>query len=60
MQTYSIIRHFFKKANQTVETGLTLAEAQEHCSADNASSRHCDAETAEANPGVWFDGYTEE
>ena len=58
--TYKIIRHHFNRENEVIETGLTLEEAQEHCSDPNTSSRTCDDETAEANPGTWFDGYTEE
>ena len=52
--SYKIIR-FYKEdgfpgpARETIKTGLTLEEAQEHCQRDD---------TREA--GVWFDGYDEE
>lgn len=52
MNTYEIFRSFepsLKRENETIKTGLTLEEAQEHCS---------DPNTREA--GVWFDGYREE
>ena len=50
--TYKIERHYAPNQNrerETVKTGLTLEEAQEHCN---------DPNTREA--GIWFDGYTEE
>lgn len=56
---YKIVRHYYPKGrnswgepnhrpNRTIETGLTLEEAQAHCS---------DPETRKE--GEWFDGYTE-
>ena len=48
MTTYKIIRFRFGKENQTIQTGLTLEEAQAHCQ-DN-----------ETHGDGWFDGYTEE
>ena len=51
---YKIIR-FYKEdgfpgpARETIKTGLTLEEAQEHCQRDDTREE-----------GVWFDGYTEE
>ena len=50
--TYKIVRFYHpskKKANETIKTGLTLAEAQEHC---NDESTH--------EEGHFFDGYTKE
>ena len=52
MATYKIIRFYYPsqdKANEVMQTGLTLDEAQEHCN---------DPSTRE--DGVYFDGYTEE
>ena len=52
--SYKIIR-FYKKdgfpgpARETIKTGLTLEEAQEHCQRDDTRLE-----------GVWFDGYDEE
>jgi len=48
METYKIIRFFFKGENEVIKTGLTLEEAQEHCSREDT---HGDG---------WFDGYDEE
>ena len=48
--SYKIVRFFRDgRPRQDRERGLTLEEAQEHCS---------DPSTREE--GVWFDGYTEE
>ena len=52
MTTYKIVRSYHPSLNQpseVIDTGLTLAEAQAHCS---------DPSTRE--PGVYFDGYDEE
>jgi hypothetical protein len=54
MKTYRIIRVYYpgkepKKFRRTIKTGLTLEEAQKHCS--DPSTR---------KEGVYFDGYTEE
>lgn len=52
MKTYKIIRFYapgIDKDNETVKTGLTLEEAQDHCR---------DPDTRE--DGRWFDGYNEE
>ena len=63
--TYKIIRGFFSDdfGNEVIETGLSLAEAREHCSNPETSSRSCTdpelvALTEERGP--WFDGYEEE
>ena len=50
---YKIVR-FYKDSNHQdhnkgIKTGLTEAEAQEHCQREDTHER-----------GVWFDGYTEE
>ena len=52
MTTYKIVRFYApgqNKDNETMQTGLTLEEAQEHCQ---------DPDTRVS--GVYFDGYTEE
>jgi len=57
--TYKIVRHYADhRARRTIETGLTLEDAQEHCNDPETSSRTCTDENAEG--GDWFDGYTEE
>ena len=52
MKTYKIIRFYREENNpghhSTIDTGLTLEEAQEHC-------RNPETSTAE-----YFDGYEEE
>jgi len=58
--TYSIIRFHFDKPNETLREGLTLEEAQEHCSDSETSSKTCSLETSLANPGQWFDGFSKE
>lgn len=49
-KTYKIVR-FYKDHNdqEIIQTGLTLEEAQAHCTRDDTHEK-----------GVWFDGYTEE
>ena len=62
MKTYTIVRGFFDGEREVIATGLTLAEAREHCQDPETSSRTCSPETA-AHVGedrVWFDGYDEE
>jgi hypothetical protein len=50
MSTYKIVRHYraADRDSAVVKTGLTLEQAQEHCSRDETRS------------GDWFDGYTRE
>ena len=48
MATYKIRRFRFQGNTTTVKTGLTLEQAQEHCSQE---STHGEG---------WFDGYEEE
>jgi hypothetical protein len=67
---YKIVRSFLgpivngshQSYKRTIATGLTLEEAQRHCSSKETSSRT--ATSAEAirrtrKRGPWFDGYTE-
>jgi len=62
MSTYKIIRGFFDGDREVIATGLTLAEAKEHCQNPETSSRTCSDETAqEVGIGrVWFDGFEEQ
>lgn len=63
METYKIVRMHFEGDTVTMQTGLTLEEAQEHCRDPETSSRTCTSEEACAyteNHGQWFDGYEEE
>lgn len=63
---YKIVRHFFNSdrapRRRIVKTGLTLAEAQAHCSDPETSSRTCTTRAARRRTeqyGAWFDGYEE-
>lgn len=63
--TYEIVR-FYQDADtptEVLETGVTLAEAQEHCNDPETSSRtatSAEADTRTETMGAWFDGYREE
>jgi len=65
MATYRVKRMFFRddRRARTIVSGLTLAEAQDHCRDPETSSRTCTSATklryTERN-GQWFDGYEEE
>lgn len=61
--TYRIERHFFKGERETIATGLSLEDAQEHCEDPETSSRTCSTREGLERTrkfGPWFDGYTEE
>lgn len=65
MITYRIIRFHANSydLNYQVADGLTLAEAQEHCTdPETSSSTATEPETVAytAANGPWFEGYTEE
>ena len=48
--SYKIVRFFHNdKPKRIMQTGLTLEEAQEHCSREDTHKE-----------GIWFDGYTKE
>lgn len=53
--TYKIVRMFYNGDHrQTIETELSLEEAQEHCRRPDTHGGSTDDGTA------WFDGYEEE
>lgn len=59
MDRYKIIRFYAKGSNRTVESGLTLEQAQEHCNSPESSSNTCTTRTGRnrtAKRGPWFDG----
>ena len=60
---YKIIRFYQDRyGSRTIETGLTLQEAQAHCSDPETSSSTCTTPAAKRTTrrnGEWFDGYTE-
>lgn len=65
MATYKITRFFQdpRNASQTIHTGLTLDEAQEHCRDSESSSSTCTLPQNVARTeqfGAWFDGFDEE
>jgi len=49
--SYKIVRYYrdLNKRSRVQQRGLTLEQAQEHCSRDDTRKEN-----------VWFDGYTEE
>ena len=60
---YKIVRNYkdsYRK--RTIDTGITLEEAQAHCSDPETSSSTCTTAAAKRitrRNGQWFDGYTE-
>lgn len=57
---YRIIRFKFHGKSRTIKTGLTLEEAQAHCSDPETSSRTAKSAKSKAitrRIGPWFDGY---
>lgn len=62
MTTYKIVRSYFKAGRRTIRTGLTLEQAQQHCSNPETSSSTCTGSKARQRTwrmGPWFEGYTE-
>ena len=62
--TYQVTRKFFNNhPDEAVSEGLSLEDAQEHCSDDETSSRTCSEPENVARTekfGPWFDAYEEE
>ena len=61
---YKITRMYFREGvpDQTIKTGLTLDEAQEHCSDRETSSSTVTSKAGRERTrkyGRWFDGYEE-
>lgn len=67
---YKIVRQYYGKPGTygrahrkfTIATGLTLEEAQAHCSDPETSSRTCTTAAKRRitrQHGEWFDGYQE-
>lgn len=61
---YKVIRHYQRPGapNRTVRSGLTLEEAQAHCSDPETSSSTCQRPENRRRTrklGPWFDGYSE-
>lgn len=61
--TYKIVRVYFEGSNRTIDRGLTLEEAQEHCRDPETSSSTCTSAAGlkrTRERGKWFDGYEAE
>lgn len=61
-EKYQIVRRYFKGGKRVISTGLTLEQAQEHCSDPETSSRTCTNSAGRARTrrkGPWFDSYEE-
>jgi len=61
---YRIVRHYFRAYpnKRIIRRGLTLAEAQAHCSDPETSSKTATSAAARRRThllGPWFDGYEE-
>lgn len=63
---YKIVRMYQRESSRqyrrTIKSGLTLDEAQAHCSDPETSSSTCtrsDRRRITEQRGPWFDGYTE-
>jgi len=61
---YKIVRMYLHKDStihrRTIETGLTLSEAQAHCQDLETSSRTCRRDRYHGQYDHWFDGYSEQ
>jgi len=61
--SYKIVRSYFEGGRRTIETGLTLEEAQAHCQDPETSSSTCTSYAGRNRTkrmGKWFDGYDKE
>lgn len=59
---FDIVRMYFRGGRRIIARGLTLAEAQAHCSSPETSSSTATSAAARrrtARLGAWFDGYQE-
>jgi hypothetical protein len=59
-EKYKIVRMYEKGGHRTIERGLTLAEAQQHCRNPETSSKTATGSRARARTqhhGPWLDGY---
>jgi hypothetical protein len=63
--SYKIVRFYFDAGirKRVIERGLSLEQAQAHCSDPETSSKTCTSKVGRERTrrvGDWFDGYTEE
>jgi len=60
---WKVVRYFYDGGHRTIKSGLTLAQAQKHCSDPETSSSTATGAAARRitrQHGRWFDGYTED
>lgn len=60
---YRIIRYYSTRGKRVINSGLTLEQAQAHCSDPETSSRTCRKATNRQRThrvGAWFDTYAQE
>ena len=63
MERYKIVRMYFRGGRRTINSGLTLEQAQAHCSDPETSSSTCTKAAGTRRTrdmGPWFDGYESE
>ena len=59
-EKYKIVRMFFNGGQRTIKKGLTLEQAQSHCSDPETSSSTCTTSVGKSRTksrGAWFDSY---
>jgi hypothetical protein len=57
---FKIVRHYLRGGKRTVRKGLTLHDAQAHCSDPETASHTCEKAKGVQRTrrlGPWFDGY---
>jgi|SRR5665213_953440 len=62
-KTYKILRKAFDRDDELIESGLSLQDAQAHCSNPETSSRTCTSDWGHLlteKIGAWFDAYEED
>jgi hypothetical protein len=60
MKRYDIVRFFQRSEREVIKRGLTLEEAQAHCTDPETSSKtatSAEAQERTRTRGEWFDGY---
>jgi len=63
LDTYRIVRFYFRGRRRVLSRGLTLAQVQAHCANRETSSRTAQGASARRRTrarGPWFDGYESE
>lgn len=63
MDRYKIVRRFLNGRKRTINTGLTLEQAQAHCQNPETSwttARSSKARKRTRDNGPWFDSYQKE